>query len=186
MVVRSCTYAETQVAGESKSFFHLLVMALIHGLMGSSIIDPFESLSLFDRACPSFPRDSVGTVANDGIDWVESPQAHVLKADLPGQDDIPVRLLHDGLDENCLLHIESWMKKEEIKVQISDNGILTISGERALNEKGSHPRVERAYGTFHRQLKLPSDAKVQEVTAQVENGVLTVTVPKTELSDETP
>ncbi|BBN15928.1 HSP20 family protein [Marchantia polymorpha subsp. ruderalis] len=162
MVVRSCTYAETQVAGESKSFFHLLVMALIHGLMGSSIIDPFESLSLFDRACPSFPRDSVGTVANDGIDWVESPQAHVLKADLPG------------------------MKKEEIKVQISDNGILTISGERALNEKGSHPRVERAYGTFHRQLKLPSDAKVQEVTAQVENGVLTVTVPKTELSDETP
>ncbi|KAG6552127.1 hypothetical protein Mapa_006436 [Marchantia paleacea] len=142
----------------------LIGSSVLHPFFTTSIIDPFESMSLFDRAFLSFPR-GVGTVANTRIDWVETPQAHVLKADLPG------------------------MKKEEIKVQISDDGILTISGERSkeeVNEKGSFGRVELSYGKVHRQLKLPSDAKIQEVSAKVENGVLTMTVPKTELSDETP
>lgn len=51
---------------------------------GNSIFDPFENFPLFDRMpLPTFPRD-VSSVANTRVDWVETPEAHVFKADLPG------------------------------------------------------------------------------------------------------
>ncbi|KAG6546913.1 hypothetical protein Mapa_011529 [Marchantia paleacea] len=134
--------------------------------MGSSIFDPFESLygSLFDRAFPSFDKD-VSAVANTRVDWVETPEAHVFKADLPG------------------------MKKEEIKIQVADDGVLSISGERnkeKVDEKDNYRRTERSFGKSFRQFKLPSNAKAQEISAKVENGVLTVTVPKTVESKKKP
>ncbi|BFI40277.1 HSP20 family protein [Marchantia polymorpha subsp. ruderalis] len=129
---------------------------------GSSIFDSFENLSasLFDRAFPSFDKD-VSAVANTRVDWVETPEAHVFKADLPG------------------------MKKEEIKIQVADDGVLSISGERSkekVDEKDNYRRSERSFGKFFRQFKLPANAKAQEISAKVDNGVLTVTVPKTEES----
>ncbi|KAG6546651.1 hypothetical protein Mapa_011840 [Marchantia paleacea] len=131
-------------------------------IFGSSMFDPFESLSgsLFDRAFPSFDKD-VSAVANTRVDWLETPEAHVFKADLPG------------------------MKKEEIKVQVVDDGVLSISGERnkeKVDEKDNYRRTERSFGKFFRQFRLPSNAKPQEISAKVENGVLTVTVPKIEES----
>ncbi|KAG6546914.1 hypothetical protein Mapa_011530 [Marchantia paleacea] len=131
-------------------------------IFGSSIFDPFENLSasLFDRAFPSFDKD-VSAVANTRVDWVETPEAHIFKADLPG------------------------MKKEEIKIQVADDGVLSISGERnkeKVDEKDNYRRTERSFGKFFRQFKLPANAKAQEISAKVENGVLTVTVPKTEES----
>ncbi|BFI40576.1 hypothetical protein AXG93_4485s1280 [Marchantia polymorpha subsp. ruderalis] len=131
-------------------------------LFGSSIFDPFENLtvSLFDRAFPSFDKD-VSAVANTRVDWLETPEAHIFKADLPG------------------------MKKEEIKIQVADDRVLSISGERnkeKVDQKDNFRRSERSFGKFYRQFKLPSNAKTQEISARVENGVLTVTVPKTEES----
>ena len=58
---------------------------------------------------------------------------------------------------------------------------MQISGERKKEETSSSDRwhrVERAQGSFLRRFRLPENAKVEEVKAAMENGVLTVTVPK--------
>nr|GME13548.1 17.3 kDa class I heat shock protein-like [Ipomoea batatas] len=58
-----------------------------------------------------------------------------------------------------------------------------ISGERRreMEEKGdTWHRVERSSGKFVRRFRLPENAKVDQVKASMDDGVLTVTVPKEE------
>ena len=43
--------------------------------------------------------------------------------------------------------------------------------------------MERSSGKFTRRFRLPENAKVNEVKASMENGVLTVTVPKEEVKN---
>ena len=75
----------------------------------------------------------------------------------------------------------SGLTKQEVKVQVEEGRILQISGERKKEETQSSDRwhrVERSQGSFLRRFKLPENTKVEEVKAAMENGVLTVTVPK--------
>jgi HSP20 family protein len=68
-----------------------------------------------------------------------------------------------------------------VKVQVEDGRVLQISGERKKEETSSTDRwhrVERSQGSFLRRFKLPENTKLEEVKAAMENGVLTVTVPK--------
>lgn len=64
-----------------------------------------------------------------------------------------------------------------------DNGVLTITGERALPEAPegdqtvSH-RSERGYGRFHRRFILPDTVDAENVQAVDRHGVLEVTIPK--------
>jgi HSP20 family protein len=143
----------------------------------SNVFDPF-SLDLFDpfdgfpfgsgssssgggSLFPSFPRTSSETAAFAGarIDWKETPEAHVFKADVPG------------------------LKKEEVKVEVDDGNMLQISGERNKEQEEKSDtwhRVERSSGKFMRRFRLPDNAKTEQIKASMENGVLTVTVPKEE------
>uniref|UniRef100_A0A0D6QV82 SHSP domain-containing protein n=1 Tax=Araucaria cunninghamii TaxID=56994 RepID=A0A0D6QV82_ARACU len=146
-------------------------MSLIPGFYGrrsNSVFDPF-SLDVWDPfeafnapflrdLGPSrdFARDA-SAVANTQVDWKETPEAHIFKADLPG------------------------LKKEEVKIQVEDNNILQISGERGKEQEHKDDkwhRIERSHGKFLRRFRLPENVKVEEVKAAMENGVLTVTVPK--------
>lgn len=69
-------------------------------------------------------------------------------------------------------------------MQIEDGNILLIRGEGRKEE--FHPKdtvwhvAERGTGKgdFSREIELPEDVKVDQIKAQVENGVLTVVVPK--------
>ena len=73
------------------------------------------------------------------------------------------------------------LSKEEVKVQVEEGRVLQISGERKKEETTSTDRwhrVERSQGSFLRRFRLPENAKLEEVKAAMENGVLTVTVPK--------
>ncbi|KAL7257621.1 hypothetical protein ACSBR1_003850 [Camellia fascicularis] len=73
--------------------------------------------------------------------------------------------------------------KEEVTVEIEeDDRVLQISGERNFEEEKNDTwhRVERSSGRFTRRFRLPENAKMDEVKAAMENGILTVTVPKVE------
>lgn len=74
------------------------------------------------------------------------------------------------------------MKAEEIEIQLNGN-LLTISGERKEEEeeKGkTYHRVERRVGRFSRSLTLPCPVEEDEVAASYQEGVLNITLPKTE------
>ncbi|CAA7398081.1 unnamed protein product [Spirodela intermedia] len=136
-------------------------MSLVPGFFGRrrGVFDPF-ALDLWDPL-EGFPFEtslaSSSTFAGTCVDWKETPDAHVFKADLPG------------------------VRKDEVKVEVEDDRILQISGERTREQEERNDtwhRVERSSGKFVRRFRLPENAKVDQVRAAMENGVLTVTVPK--------
>ncbi|KAK7400618.1 hypothetical protein VNO78_11836 [Psophocarpus tetragonolobus] len=121
----------------------------------SSLLDPFK-----DFHFPTSVSAENSAFVNARVDWKETPEAHVFKADIPG------------------------LKKEEVKVQIEDDRILHISGERNVEKEDKNDtwhRVERSSGKVMRSFRLPENAKVDQVKASMENGVLTVTLPKEEV-----
>jgi HSP20 family protein len=85
--------------------------------------------------------------------------------------------------ENLFVKVElPGLKKEEIEVSVHD-GTLSISGERKAAESDSSSqtfRSERFFGRFHRALALPKPVAVDNIKASYKDGILTVTLPKTE------
>lgn len=75
------------------------------------------------------------------------------------------------------------MKKEDIQLSLHQN-CLTLVGERRSEEKsGAEPsRSERLFGRFHRTFSLPKPVQADKVRAEYKDGILTVTLPKTEES----
>jgi HSP20 family protein len=73
---------------------------------------------------------------------------------------------------------------DEKDVQLElERGTLRIRGEKKQEkeDKGSdYYRVERSYGSFQRVLSLPEDANQSGIAARFKNGVLTVTIPRSE------
>ncbi|KAF7034581.1 hypothetical protein CFC21_045577 [Triticum aestivum] len=119
--------------------------------------DPFDAFRSIVPAISGGSSSETAAFASARVDWKETPEAHVFKADLPG------------------------VKKEEVKVEVEDGNVLVVSGERSREKEDKNDkwhRVERSSGKFARRFRLPEDAKVEEVKAGLENGVLTVTVPK--------
>ncbi|MBA4544013.1 MULTISPECIES: Hsp20/alpha crystallin family protein [Thermoactinomyces] len=86
-------------------------------------------------------------------------------------------------DDGNQYQIEAEMPGiEEKDVEIEVHGRqLTIKGERTQEERKQGERMyisERRYGSFHRTVTLPEDANLDHITADYENGVLLITVPK--------
>jgi HSP20 family protein len=92
------------------------------------------------------------------MDLVETEDALVLRADLPGMDE------------------------GDVRIEVED-GVLSVSGERkaehAEREQGFY-RLERAFGQFARTLTLPKGVDPEAVTAHFDRGVLEVRIPKPE------
>jgi HSP20 family protein len=94
------------------------------------------------------------------IDVTETPEAIVVKAEIPGMDpkDVDVKLTGNTL----VLRGEKRQEKEE-----KERNVL---------------RVERTYGAFTRTLALPDDVDPEKVQASARNGVLTIEIAKSERS----
>jgi len=117
--------------------------------------------SLFDRF---FDR----TGSDQGRSAVWAPQTDLVETD----EEFQLRLDVPG------------MSKEDIDINLQ-NGTLTVSGERTserTDEGEDYVRVERAFGTFHRTFTLPEAVDEQNIEATYEDGVLRISVPKTEES----
>jgi HSP20 family protein len=76
------------------------------------------------------------------------------------------------------------MKRDDIKVSF-ENNVLTVEGERQFRNEGArdqYHRVERGYGVFRRSFTLPATVDATRVTANYQDGVLTITLPRREES----
>ncbi|CAM6011829.1 unnamed protein product [Sphagnum compactum] len=98
-------------------------------------------------------------MASTAVDVKELPAAYVFVADMPG-----------------LTHAD-------IKVQVENDNVLKISGERKRDEfvtdtEIKYVRVERSAGKFMRKFNLPANANLDNITAACQDGLLTIIVPK--------
>ena len=73
--------------------------------------------------------------------------------------------------------------EREISISLESDGTLTIKGEkkqeREEKEENDH-LVERSYGSFTRSVRLPKEVRREKVSAAYKNGVLRITLPKSE------
>ena len=92
------------------------------------------------------------------IDVSETKSDLVIKAELPGMD------------------------SKDIDISLS-NGFLTIKGEKNQEKEEkdeNYHLIERSYGSFTRSVQLPREVQSDKITASFKNGVLRVTLPKSE------
>lgn len=72
--------------------------------------------------------------------------------------------------------------KDDFKISVQNN-VLTIRGEKKMEKETTeenYHRVERVYGSFFRAVELPSAVQTDGVNASYRDGVLTITLPKSE------
>jgi len=92
------------------------------------------------------------------LDIGEQDDAYVVQAELPG------------------------VKTDDIDISVHDNR-LTLSGHKSAEEKTEDKNVyhvERRYGAFRREVRLPGDVDAEAIEARSTDGVLIVTLPKSE------
>ena len=130
--------------------------------------DPFRDLrSLQEEVNRLFSTNLTRAFGDEGIgrgawapsvDIYENKDQIVLEAELPG------------------------MKQEDFDLSI-ENNVITLRGERKFektDETDNYHRVERSYGAFTRSFTLPQTVSAEGATAEYNNGVLRVTLPKRE------
>lgn len=112
----------------------------------------------FGRPGQSIFSSSRGSLPMPALEMVEDDKAYRLTAELPG------------------------LKEDDVDISVAD-GVLTISGEKKeeseRKEKG-FMLSERRYGSFQRQVGLPTDVDPNGIKAKFDKGVLTVTLAKDE------
>ncbi len=103
----------------------------------------------------------------------------------PSRSAIPADVVETDEEIRCTLELPG-LKPEDIEVTV-ENNILTVSGEKKYERtegdeaRGSYHQ-ERRYGRFDRSFILPRNVDTAHVAAGYENGVLTITLPRTEES----
>ena len=116
---------------------------------------------MFDQDLSLFTDEGTNIMTSawsPSVDIKEEDDKYVFIADIPGVD------------------------PKNIEVT-AEHGTLTIKGEREeekKEEKKDYKRVERSWGSFYRRFSLPDNVNTDMIEAKSKNGVLELTIPKTE------
>ena len=88
---------------------------------------------------------------------------------------------HSDENEFVLTAEIAGLNPEDLQIEIKDD-ILTVKGEvqSETNDDGKYLLREISYGEFSRKLRLPESVDIEKVEAKVENGLLTIHLPKAE------
>jgi HSP20 family protein len=120
----------------------------------SNLFDDFLGNGIFN----AWDRD-ISLVNYPRVDIVEEKDTYKITADMPGLD------------------------KKDIAVEIK-NGVLSLSGEKkeekTEKDKNRYYHYERRFGSFRREFALPDHVDAEHVEAKYANGVLELTLKKTE------
>lgn len=100
---------------------------------------------------------------------------------------IPAVNIREGAKEVCLDLELPGIKPEKVEISV-DAGTLTVSGEkreerREGEEDGRYHLVERSYGSFTRSFTLPQGVDEEQISANFDNGILTISIPKAALPE---
>ena len=117
----------------------------------------------FSSVVDKFFNDSFFAAENTntfkpGVDIVETDESFEVQLSIPG------------------------VEKDQIKIDL-DNGVLSISGERKMEEKTekkNYRSIETRYGMFKRSFQLPDNISEEKIEASHKNGILTIVIPKNE------
>ena len=137
---------------------------------------PFQNLTPYDpfrefrnlsrkinRMFADFPslfeeEDVTDSFWSPAVDLRETDDALVLTAELPG------------------------MTRDDVEIQVTDNTLI-LKGEKKLSrevKRENYHRMERVYGNFSRSFTLPANVDHEKIKARFKDGVLEVTLPKSE------
>lgn len=128
--------------------------------------DPFSG---FDRSIRRALKEGMRDLDRTEFDWSpsadlsETKDSYVIRANLPG------------------------VKKDNIKIEV-DHNIVTLRGERKdeheeKNEDTRFHKKESVYGNFMRRFTLPEDIDPKKIKATYKDGVLSLSIPKSEESE---
>ncbi len=112
-----------------------------------------------------------------GNEWVEktnstAPAVNILET----ENDYKVEIASPGLTKN------------DFRININEDNELVVSMEKKSetedkNKKGTYLRREFAYSQFQQTMILPDNVEKDKIEAKVENGVLTIDIPKKRLEE---
>lgn len=123
--------------------------------------DPF--MPFFDTMMFNPQKFETRQVLGPRMDVADLKDKIEVKAELPGMDENDVTL-------TC------------------ENGILTLSGERKQEKEEQSKDYylkEMSSGSFSRSIRLPKNVDESKIDAVFKKGILTITIPKTEIKEET-
>jgi len=115
-----------------------------------------EMNDLFGRFFEGWPLATGEGAWWPALDVADKDDKVIVKAELPG------------------------VTNEDIDVSVHGD-VLTISGEKKASTEDSgegYYHAERRYGSFRREVRLPSAVDTEKVEATFRDGVLTITLPK--------
>ncbi|MBS3917663.1 MAG: Hsp20/alpha crystallin family protein [Deltaproteobacteria bacterium] len=117
-----------------------------------------------DRLWDSFFEGGHRKRGEEAGEWFPALDVSETKNDIVVKTEVP------GLDP------------KDIDISLSE-GVLAIKGEKKQEKEEKEENyhlIERSFGSFTRSVRLPGDVQSDKITASYKNGVLKVTLPKSE------
>ncbi|VDC06853.1 unnamed protein product [Peniophora sp. CBMAI 1063] len=135
--------------------------------------EPFYSLSDFDRLFDEAFQARNGSSRSGQV----ARQNSSLSALRPKMD------VHEDKEKNVVTAMFELpgLKKEDVSIDVQ-NSVLTVSGETKVDEtkeQDGYAVRERRFGKFSRSIPVPQGIKEEEIKASLDNGVLSVSFPRT-------